>query len=184
MRKCRFCVLLNWHKMTLRCGRFFSTHYGEMEHRENEEFSSLLLLQPTAPCRLPEDVRHAVEMLDADPIAAGVVAVSEPPFNPRWVCVEESGGHMKRLVPGSTDYTRRQDVPAVYRINGLLYLWRRDHVVHSSAPRYFEVPHGMLVVPEIRAGDVDTAEDLTMIELLLREGLIHLPWLETSTNTK
>jgi CMP-N,N'-diacetyllegionaminic acid synthase len=157
----------------------------EMEQRGNEKFNSLLLLQPTAPCRLPEDVRHATEMLDADPTAAGVVAVSEPQFNPRWVCIEESAaGHMKRLVPESTDYTHRQDVPAVYRINGLLYLWRRDHVVHSSAPRYFEVPHGMLVVPEIRAGDVDTAEDLTMIELLLREGLIHLPWLESSANTE
>ena len=49
---------------------------------------------------------------------------------------------------------------------------------------YFEVPLGMLVVPEIRAGDVDTAEDLTLIELLLREGLIQLPWLESSANAK
>ena len=109
----------------------------EMEKRESKQYASLLLLQPTAPCRLPGDVRHAMERLDADPAAAGVVAVSEPHFNPRWVCVEEIGGHMKRLVPESTDYTRRQDVPAVYRINGLLYLWRRDHVVYSSAPLLF-----------------------------------------------
>jgi CMP-N,N'-diacetyllegionaminic acid synthase len=156
----------------------------EMERRDNQRFESLLLLQPTAPCRLPQDVSRAMEMLDADSAAVGVVAVSEPNFNPRWVCVEESGGHMKRLVPESTSYTRRQDVPTVYRINGLLYLWRRDHVVHSSTPRYFEEPHGMLVVPEIRAGDVDTAQDLAMLELLLREGLIQLPWLEPSTNAK
>jgi CMP-N,N'-diacetyllegionaminic acid synthase len=156
----------------------------EMEHRNNKSFASLLLLQPTSPCRLPEDVSHAMEMLDAEPTAAGVVAVSEPHFNPRWVCVEESGGHMKRLVPESTNYTRRQDVPPVYRINGLLYLWRRDHVAHSATPRYFEEPYRMLVVPEIRAGDIDTAQDLAMMELLLREGLIQLPWLEPSTNAK
>jgi hypothetical protein len=42
----------------------------------------------------------------------------------------------------------------------------------------------MLVLPEIRAGDVDTAEDLTMIELLLREGVIQLPWLRSSANTR
>jgi N-acylneuraminate cytidylyltransferase len=156
----------------------------EMERRDNRRFESLLLLQPTAPCRLPEDVSRAMEMLDADSAAAGVVAVSEPTFNPRWVCVEESGGHMKRLVPESANYTRRQDVPPVYRINGLLYLWRRDQVVHSLAPRYFEEPYRMLVVPEIRAGDIDTAQDLAMMELLLREGLIQLPWLEPSTNAK
>jgi CMP-N,N'-diacetyllegionaminic acid synthase len=156
----------------------------EMERRENQRFESLLLLQPTAPCRLPQDVSRAMEMLDADSAAVGVVAVSEPNFNPRWVCVEEGGGHMKRLVSESATYTRRQDVPPVYRINGLLYLWRRDHVIHSSAPRYFEEPHSMLVVPEFRAGDIDTAQDLAMMELLLREGLIQLPWLEPNTNAK
>ena len=156
----------------------------EMERRDNQRFESLLLLQPTSPCRLPEDVSHAMEMLDADPTAAGVVAVSEPHFNPRWVCVEEGGGYMKRLVPESTNYTRRQDVPTAYRINGLLYLWRRDHVAHSAAPRFFEELHRMLVVPEVRAGDIDTAQDLAMIELLLREGLLQLPWLESSTNAK
>ena len=156
----------------------------EMERRDNQRFEALLLLQPTAPCRLPEDVSRAMKMLDADPTAAGVVAVSVPNFNPRWVCVEESGGQMKRLVSESANYTRRQDVPPVYRINGLLYLWRRDHVVHSSAPRYFEEPHGMLVVPEIRSGDIDTAQDLAMMELLLREGLIQLPWLESGANAK
>jgi len=156
----------------------------EMEQPDNQRFGSLLLLQPTAPCRLPQDVTHALEILDADPTAAGVVAVSEPPFNPRWVCVEESGGHMKWLVAENTSYTRRQDVPTVYRINGLLYLWRRDHVAHSSTPRYFEEPYRMLVVPETRAGDIDTAEDLAIMELLLREGLIQLPWLESGANAK
>ncbi len=156
----------------------------EMERRNNGRFESLLLLQPTAPCRLSEDVSHAVEMLDADLTAVGVIAVSEPPFNPRWVCVEESGGYMKRLFPEPTYYARRQDVPISYRINGLLYLWRRDHVVNSPASRHFEEPHCMLVVPEIRACDVDTAQDMAMIELLLREGLIQLPWLKPSKNSK
>ena len=184
VRKCLFFVPLNWRKMTRQCGRFFSTHCVRWSRRGNQRFESLLLLQPTAPCRLPEDVSHAMEMLDADSAAVGVIGVSEPAFNPRWVCVEESGGHMKPLVPESANYTRRQDVPPVYRINGLLYLWRRDHVAHSSAPRYFEEPYRMLVLPEIRAGDIDTAEDLAMMELLLREGLIQLPWLESGANAK
>jgi len=156
----------------------------EMERRNNQRFEFLLLLQPTAPCRLPEDLTHAMEMLDADSAAVGVVGVSEPNFNPRWVCVEESDGHMKRLVPESTNYTRRQDVPPAYRINGLLYLWRRDHVLNASTPQYYEKAHCMLIVPEIRAGDIDTAQDLAMMELLLREGLIQLPWLEPGTNAK
>lgn len=152
----------------------------ETERRLNMQFGSLLLLQPTAPGRLPEDVSRAVEILNADPAAVGVVAVSEPPFNPRWVCVEERGGYIKRLIPEGTRYVRRQDVPAVYRINGLLYFWRRDYVLNEAAPQYEDALHCMLVVPEIRAGDVDTAYDLAMMELLIREGLIQLPWLASS----
>jgi N-acylneuraminate cytidylyltransferase len=156
----------------------------EMEKREAQRFGSVLLLQPTAPCRLPEDVSRAIAMLEADAKSVGVVAVSQPDFNPRWVCVEEQNGYMKRLFQSSTTYSRRQDVPPVYRINGLLYLWRRDHVLNAPAPQYDCEPHSMLVVPELRAGDVDTAQDLIMLELLIREGLIQLPWLVTaSTNS-
>ena len=149
----------------------------EMETLDRKQFASLLLLQPTAPCRLPEDVTRALNMLDGDSAAVGVVAVSEPEFNPRWVCVEQRGGYMKQMFQGSESYTRRQDVPPVYRINGLLYLWRREHVLNAPAPRYNHWPHKMLVVPELRSGDVDTAHDLVMIELLVREGLVQLPWL-------
>ena len=150
----------------------------EMEKAGQQQFGSVLLLQPTAPCRLPEDVTRASAMLEGDSTAAGVVAVSEPEFNPRWVCVEERGGYMKWLFRKTETYGRRQDVPPVYRINGLLYLWRRDHVLNASTPQYDEEPHRMLIVPEVRAGDVDTERDLLMIELMIREGLIHLPWLE------
>ena len=152
----------------------------ETERRLNMQLGSLLLLQPTSPGRLPEDVSRAVKILNADPAAVGVVAVSEPTFNPRWSCVEECGGYLKSLFPESPQYVRRQDVPVAYRVNGLLYLWRRDHVLNAAVPLYDGAPHCMLVVPEIRAGDVDTAQDLAMIELLIREGLIQMPWLASS----
>jgi CMP-N,N'-diacetyllegionaminic acid synthase len=153
----------------------------ELEERDGKHFGSVLLLQPTAPCRLPEDVTRAIALLEADIRAVGVIAVSEPEFNPRWVCVEERDGYMKRLFQESATYARRQDVPPVYRINGLLYLWRHEHVLNASAPHYDENPHRMLVVPELRAGDIDTEQDLIMLELLLRERLIELPWLAATS---
>jgi N-acylneuraminate cytidylyltransferase len=155
----------------------------EMEKLDGKHYASLLLLQPTAPCRLPQDVTRALDVLDGDSAAVGVVAVSEPEFNPRWVCVEERGGYMKQPFSGSESYTRRQDVPPVYRINGLLYLWRRNHILTAPEPRYNHQPHKMLLVPEVRAGDVDTAQDLAMIELLIREGLVQLPWLVRDLKT-
>jgi N-acylneuraminate cytidylyltransferase len=149
----------------------------EMEQRERGQFGSLLLLQPTSPGRLPQDVARALALLDSDPKAAGVVAVSEPPFNPRWVCVEEVDGYMKQLVPQAKAYVRRQDVPPAYRVNALLYLWKREHVLGQEAPQYYDIPHRLLVVPEERAIDIDGPSDLKLANLLVREGLVSLPWL-------
>jgi CMP-N-acetylneuraminic acid synthetase len=149
----------------------------EMEQQLDLHMGSVLLLQPTSPARLPEDVARTLEILESDPAAAGVVAVSEPHFHPRWTCVEEQGGYMRKAFPEAERYVRRQDVPRVYRINGLLYLWRRDHVCRSATPAYDETPNRMLVVPESRAVDIDTPYDFAMMELLLRERIIELPWL-------
>jgi N-acylneuraminate cytidylyltransferase len=149
----------------------------EVERQTQRRFASLLLLDPTSPGRLPEDVARALAILESDSRAAGVVAVSEPAFNPRWVCVEESDGYMKQLVPQTASYVRRQDVPAAYRVNALLYLWRRDHVLQHNEPRFYSVPHRMLVVPEDRAIHIDERRDFVMAELLVREGFVEFPWL-------
>ena len=148
----------------------------EIERSEGRRYESLLLLDPTSPCRLPEDVTLALKMLEEDARAAGVVAVSEPHFNPRWVCVEERDGYLAHAFE-SRSYARRQDVPKVYRVNALLYLWRRQHVADQPEPQWDSAPHRMLVVPEERAVHVDELHDFQLGELLVRSGLVRLPWL-------
>ena len=151
----------------------------EIERTGQLRFGSLLLLDPTSPGRMPEDVVESLRILESDPTADGVIAVSEPPFNPRWVCVEEVEGYMKPLVRQNADYVRRQDVPPVYRINAVLYLWRRDHVMNESAPRLYESHHRILVVPDERAIHIDEPRDFALAELLVGEGFVKFPWLST-----
>ena len=152
----------------------------EMERSMQEKVGSLLLLDPTSPGRLPPDVTESLQILDSDPHAVGVVAVSEPAFNPRWVCVQETGGYIQQLVPQTEAYVRRQDVPPTYRVNALLYLWRREHIMSQSAPGFYEYPHKMLVVPEERAIHIDEPRDFALAELLVREGFVTFPWLAPS----
>jgi CMP-N,N'-diacetyllegionaminic acid synthase len=150
----------------------------EMEKRERLQYGSVLLLSPTSPGRLPEDVSRAIHLLEEDTSAVGVVAASRPSFNPRWVCIDlAADGYMRQSFPDGNDYVRRQDVPTVYRINGALYLWRRDHVAASEMPCYFTAPHRMLEIPESRAVDIDSQQDLKLGEFMLRDGMIHFPWL-------
>jgi len=150
----------------------------EMELRDQLRYGSVLLLSPTSPARLPEDVSKAIKLLEEDDRAVGVVAASQPSFNPRWACIDiATDGYMRQSFPDGNVYVRRQDVPAVYRINGALYLWRRDHVADSESPYYFEMPHRMLEIPECRAVDIDGPDDFRLAELRLRNGMIHFPWL-------
>lgn len=149
-----------------------------VEALRKKEFGSVLLLQPTNPSRLPEDVTRAIEILGASDRAMGVVSVSEPPFNPRWVCVEERDGYLASAF-NEEMFSRRQDVPTVYRVNGLLYLWRREHILHSQSSPW-SASHKMMIVPEDRVLDIDTPHDLAVAEALVREGVIKLPWLITS----
>jgi CMP-N,N'-diacetyllegionaminic acid synthase len=147
----------------------------EMEKLNAIRYGSVLLLQPTGPTRTPEDASRAIEILSSDDAAAGVVAVSLPSFNPRWVCVEERGGYLQRCFPRET-YACRQEVSPVYRINGLLYLFRREHVLAGSND-FWNAPLKPLVIPDERVIDIDSAHDFEIAELLLRNGIIRLPWL-------
>jgi N-acylneuraminate cytidylyltransferase len=139
-------------------------------------YGAIVLLQPTSPVRLPSDVTRAIELLESNPAADGVVAVSEPHHNPIWSAMVERDGFLIPLVPDGMQYGRRQDVPRVWDVNGVLYLWRTDHVrAHDATPDascYLPLP-----IPEPRAIDIDTIEDLEQAELLLREGIVRLPWL-------
>lgn len=151
----------------------------EVERLESRRYESLLLLDPTSPGRLPSDVTQAVAMLEEDPKCVGVVGVSEPHFNPRWSCVEERDGYAALAFAGSSEYTRRQDVPPVFRINATLYLWRRDYLIDAPvAPFASGAPHRLLIVPEDRAIHIDTLADFHLAELLIRGGIVKLPWLE------
>jgi N-acylneuraminate cytidylyltransferase len=143
-----------------------------------DEHDALLLLQPTSPFRLPGDVAGAVAALSDREDAGGVVGVSQPSFNPIWTGVVERDGVLEDLFPDARVYARRQDVPRVLRINGAIYLWPLD-VVHrfENDPRG-EVPYLPLRLPERRALDIDTEEDLQLAELLLSAGIVRLPWLD------
>ncbi len=153
----------------------------EIETRDRLQYGSLLLLSPTSPGRLPGDITAVIQILEDDPRAVGVVAASKPRFNPRWVCMDvDADGYASQSFPSEKIYQRRQDVPPVFRVNGMLYLWRRDHLVASDSPRYYELPHRVLEVPEERAIDIDDISDFRLADLMLRGGLLEFPWLDAA----
>ncbi len=149
----------------------------EIERAEGRRFASVLLLEPTSPGRLPEDVERACALLESDAGSDGVIACSRPSFNPFYVGVVERDGYLAPAFDGVA-HVRRQDVPTFYRINGALYLWRTEFLRRAPAAWLPAGRHRLLEIPEARAFSIDDAFEFDLAELMLRHGVVRLPWLD------
>ncbi len=150
-----------------------------MEALDKTRFESVLLLDPTSPGRHPSDIAEAAKKLHATADADAVIGVSQPEFNPYWHCMVEEQGYLAPLIAGASRFTRRQAVPAVYRINASLYLWRREFLLAERSDRWIET--GKLValeIPEARAIHIDDIDEFKRADVMVSAGLVRFPWLE------
>ncbi len=151
-----------------------------VEKEEGASYQYLLLLDPTSPTRLPAHVSEGVRRLRDNPEADGIVSVSRPEFHPVWHAVVEKDGWMEDLIPGASRLNRRQDAPVVYRINGLVYIWRTPAV--RARPSWREGTRLlMLETTEDRAVSIDTLEQFRRAEVLVESGFLPLPWLHAGS---
>lgn len=152
-----------------------------VEAHDGVRYDALLLLDPTSPAREPADITGALRQLQETPAADGVIGVSRPVFNPIWHCVVERDGWMTDLIEEGTRYERRQDVPAVYRINGSLYIWRTAFVRTADRSWRQTGRHVIHEIPELRAMSLDDEDEFKLAELLVAAGLVTFPWLIASS---
>lgn len=152
-----------------------------VEQEEGLAYDAVLLLDPTSPARLPDQIEGAASRLFSDDRLDGVVSVSEPTFNPTWVGVRESKeGSLERFYPTGAGVTRRQDTARYLRIDGNFYLWKSAFVRRVRTSWLDEGTHGGVEIRESQAFSVDDEFEFRMIEALLVAGLIRLPWMELS----
>jgi CMP-N,N'-diacetyllegionaminic acid synthase len=151
-----------------------------VEQAEGVAYDAVLLLDPTSPARLPEQIAAARDQLFGDPGLDGVVSVSEPTFNPTWVGVRSDPGsaRLARYYAEGTGITRRQDNPRFLRVNGNFYLWRSAFVRRLEGSWLDQGSHAGLEIPEAQAFSIDDEYELRLLEALLTAGLISFPWLD------
>ena len=151
-----------------------------VERDEGSTYDAVLLLDPTSPARVPQQLADAASTLAAGAELDGVVSVSEPTFNPVWVGVRPDGserGVLTRFFDTGAGVTRRQDAGRFLRINGNFYLWRSGFVRRLEASWFDEGVHAGVEIPEAQAFSIDDEYEFRLIEALVGAGLIQLPWL-------
>jgi len=126
----------------------------------------VVVLQPTSPLRTAADIDAALERFVASG-APSCVSVCEAEQSPYWMYRLGDDQALLPIVQGALQATRRQDLPAVYVLNGAVYVadaaWLRSTRAFVAAGT---VAH---VMPVERSLDIDTAHDFERFQKTVSE---------------
>ncbi|MBI5240030.1 MAG: acylneuraminate cytidylyltransferase family protein [Elusimicrobia bacterium] len=133
-------------------------------------YDYIAVLQATSPLRTAQDIDACLTLCDSSG-APSCVTVAESGENPYWSYFLEAGNRMVPVMPASKLIPRRQELPKTYRLNGAVYVSRREALLQDRAlitPR--TIAHTM---PRERSLELDTPLDAILIAALMEKN--HAP---------
>ncbi len=137
------------------------THF----EKDGVEFQNIMLLQPTSPLRNSEDVKNCFQKLQ-NKNANAIVSVTETDHSPLWCSRLDDDLNMDQFYKNKYLEMPRQLLPAYYRLNGAIYLVRREEL---DRKRMFEEKCYAYIMPKERSIDIDTDFDFKMAEYLISQ---------------
>lgn len=138
-------------------------HAIDYRNAHGGRYDTIVLLQPTSPLRTPDDIRACLQLMR--PGIDMVVSVTEAASNPYYDCFEAGADGMLHISKGDGTYTRRQDAPKAWQLNGAVY------VIDSGS--LHAMPMGkfprrlMYAMPRERSIDIDTLLDWQLAEAII-----------------
>ena len=127
----------------------------------------LMLLQPTSPFRISEDIEKTLA-LARDHAADSVVSVCPVHHHdPKLLMRINAEGRMTPYDGASNAPVRRQDLPPVYALNGAVFLVRRDFLLERR--KWYDERTYAYVMPAERSMDIDTPWELYVADLIMKD---------------
>lgn len=133
-----------------------------VQHLETQGLAigTIVDLQPTSPLRTQADLVAALALAGQADV---VVTVTEPSHNPYYTLVEcDASGHLHLSKQG--EFSRRQDAPTVWGLNGSIYVWSRSGLAHAALHGFWSVSMRACPMPRERSVDIDDAADFELAE--------------------
>jgi len=141
----------------------------DLIHRLREEGSPpgiLVLLEPTAPLRLAQDVEECLAQLQ-DPTVDSVATFVEAKLNPARAWIVRNG-RPESYISGINPWLPRQRLRPAYQLNGAVYAFRVDRLEPDS-PAVLFGNMAAVMMPAERSVDIDDRVDLQVADALLRQ---------------
>lgn len=144
-------------------------HALEFYASEGKNYDSIVLLQPTSPFRQVADIERAAENYTHD--CDMVVSVKETDANPYYVLFEENPqGFLLKSKEGN--FSRRQDCPKVWQLNGAIYIINVRSLIEKGFSGFTKIKKSEMDI--LHSLDLDTELDWRMA-LLINEQYRILP---------
>ncbi|MBS4014239.1 MAG: acylneuraminate cytidylyltransferase family protein [Bacteroidetes bacterium] len=125
---------------------------------------TIILLQPTSPYRRGVHIKEALKLFDSN--CEMLVSVKETKANPYYTLREENKKGFLEISKKST-FTRRQDCPKVYEVNGAIYIIDVLTLKKKSLSKIRKVRK--YIMDELSSIDIDTQFDWKIAEFMKKE---------------
>lgn len=137
-------------------------HLLEFYEGENRKIDHLVLLQPTTPFRLKEEMVEGVRLLKNG--SNSVLGVSPVMHHPADYLYKNKQGKIEYLMP-EFKASRRQDFPEIYFNNGAFY--GCSTTFFKDTQSFFDENSELLIMSENALIDIDTAFDMKLARALV-----------------
>ena len=138
-----------------------------MEKKLKIIFDYVVILQPTSPFRLPEDIDETLKLLIKTK-ADSAVSIVEVEAKEHPLKMKRLSGH--KVEPyhlSEPEGIRRQDLPVVYKRSGAVYAMRRNLIMLKKS--LFGKKVVGFIVPKERSVDIDTPFDWLKAVYMLKD---------------
>lgn len=129
-------------------------------------YQVVVLLQPTSPLRTAADIEAACGRfaISGAPACVSVCIAAQSPY---WMFELSDSQKLLQLIEMPTGVTRRQDLPAVYALNGAIYV--ADTTWLRQSRTFLTRDTVASVMPAERSIDIDTPADFDAFKRALTE---------------
>lgn len=140
-------------------------HIVNYLEKMNEKPDLIITLQPTSPFRTVEHIDNALEAME-DGLCESVVSVCEVDYHPLWMKkIEED--LILPYVESDIQYTRRQDLPVVYKMNGAIFITNTNVLMDGNL--ILGERTKPLLMNQEDSIDIDTIWDFKLAEIIMNE---------------
>ena len=136
----------------------------EQFEMEGKYYDNIMLLQPTSPLRTKEDIQNCFEMMKKED-ANAIVSVTEVEHSPLWCNTLPEDLSMEQFYNEKAINTPRQELPKYYRLNGAIYLIKREEV---EKQKMFREKNYAYIMSNEKSIDIDSELDFKIAEYFMK----------------